>query len=333
MKRILTVLLAALMLLSAVSLVGCAKAEELKFGMGVYTYVSKATDADGDTNGKGELLATAAAVLVDANGKIVKCEIDTADFTVEYTSAGEAVAAGEFLTKYEKGDAYGMKAYAGSAKEWFEQVDAFEALTVGKTIDEVKALMVNGDKGTDEVINAGCTITVADFVYAVEKAVANAADSLATAESTLKIGMATTQTPKNATEEKDGGNELAITIVAAARDNSGAVKAQATDVVDVTFAFDTKGASKTDAAAAVLTKYEQGANYNMAAYGSDLNGDGIVKEWFEQADAFNAACFGKNATEIGALAVETGYGAEALQTAGCTIHVGDMIKAAVKAAQ
>ena len=221
----------------------------------------------------------------------------------------------------------------GVVKEWFEQVDAFEALIVGKTVEEVKALVAENGDGTADVMTAGCTITVSDFVYAVEKAVANAADSLATSADTLKIGMATTQSVANATEEKNGSNEIAISIVAAALDNTGAVKAQATDVVDVTFAFDTKGASQTDAAAAVLTKYEKGTNYNMAAYGSDLNGDGVVKEWFEQADAFNAACFGKNATEIAALAVESGYGADALQTAGCTIHVADMVKAAVKAAQ
>ncbi|MBQ5390284.1 MAG: hypothetical protein IIU58_05180, partial [Clostridia bacterium] len=301
-------------------------------GMGVHAYIGKVTNADGDTNGNGQIVATAAAVLVDANGKIVKCELDAADYTVSYTSAGEAVAAGEFLTKYEKGEAYGMKAYAGAAKEWFEQADAFEALTVGKTIDEVKAFLAEGDKGTADVINAGCTIMVADFIYAIEKAVANADASLATAEDTLKIGTATTQTVKNATEEKDGANEVAITIVAAAVGNDGAVNAQATDVVDVSFTFDVKGVSKVDIAN-VVTKKEAGANYGMTAYGFDMNGDGVVKEWFEQADAFNAACFGKNATEIAALAVETGYGAESLQTAGCTIHVGDMVKAAVKAAQ
>ena len=71
----------------------------------------------------------------------------------------------------------------------------------------------------------------------------------------------------------------------------------------------------------------------MASYGKDLNGDGTVKEWFEQAAAFDAACKGKTAAEISALAVETGYGVEDLQTAGCTINVSNMIKAAVKAAK
>ena len=70
----------------------------------------------------------------------------------------------------------------------------------------------------------------------------------------------------------------------------------------------------------------------MSVYGTDLNGDGTVKEWYEQADAFDAACAGLDKDGIAALAIETGYGAETLQTAGCTIHVSDMVKAAVKAA-
>ena len=332
MKKILTLALAALMLLSALSLTACGKAEELKLGMGVYAYMSKATDADGDTNGEGEVVATAAAVLVDASGKILKCVIDTADNKVAYTSAGEAVAAGEFKTKYEQGDAYGMKAYAGSAKEWYEQADAFAALTVGKTVDEVKALVADGGKGTDAVISAGCTISVTDFAMAVEKAVANAVDSSATKDDALQIGVVTAQTLKSASEEANGANEVVTTFVAAAV-KEGKVTAQTTDVLDVTFTFDEKGVSTVDTAAALTTKKEAGANYGMASYGADLNGDGTVKEWYEQADAFNTACVGKTSAEIVALAVDTGYGVESLQTAGCTINVSDMVKAAVKAAK
>ncbi len=67
-------------------------------------------------------------------------------------------------------------------------------------------------------------------------------------------------------------------------------------------------------------------------YAADLNKDGKVLEWDEQAAAFNAACAGLDKDGVAKLAIETGYGADALQTAGCTIHVGDMVKAAVKAA-
>ena len=68
----------------------------------------------------------------------------------------------------------------------------------------------------------------------------------------------------------------------------------------------------------------------MAAYGTDLNGDGVVKEWNEQAAAFDAACVGKTAVEIEALVGADGYGVADLQTAGCTMAVSGFAKAAAR---
>ena len=125
------------------ALVGCGKTEPATVQFGAGEYISDVTYA---------------AVTVDANGKIVACELDTASNTVNFTTDGKAVANNEFKTKYELGNDYNMVKYGGSAKEWFEQADAFEKVVVGKTLDEVKALVVNGDKGTDEVLTAGCRL-------------------------------------------------------------------------------------------------------------------------------------------------------------------------------
>ena len=106
----------------------------------------------------------------------------------------------------------------------------------------------------------------------------------------------------------------------------------ATDTLTASFEFDAKGACT--AAEELKTKNELGTAYNMAAYGSDLNGDGIVKEWNEQAAIFSTACVGLDATGISALVSEDYYhGVESLQTAGCTMGVSMLSKAAVKAAQ
>jgi len=333
MKKILSVVLVVLMLVSVMAFVGCEgeKAETLKFGMGVYSYYGDVTDADADTNGSGEVVVTVAAVLLDGEGRIVKADFDTADNTVKYTSDGKAVAAGEFKTKKELGSSYGMVAYGGAVKEWFEQVDALESVIAGKTLDEVKAMVVNGYKGNDDIINAGCTIGISDFVYALEKAVANAKDSAATAEETLNIGIVTVQKNSDATEEKNGAAELVVTAVAAAVGKDGKVAVACSETLAVNFSFDMAGASTLDTSAALKTKDELGTAYNMSAYGSDLNGDGIVKEWNEQADIFDAACAGLDAAGIAALAVN-GYGVESLQTAGCTVGITDLVKAAVKAA-
>ena len=80
----------------------------------------------------------------------------------------------------------------------------------------------------------------------------------------------------------------------------------------------------------LLLKKEAGANYGMSAYGTDLNGDGTVKEWFEQAAAFDAACVGKTTAEIASLMGENNYGSADLQAAGCTILVDGFVKAASK---
>ena len=332
MKKVFSAVLSLLMLLSVISLAGCGKAETLKFGMGIYSYTEEATNADGDTNGEGEAIHTVAAVLLSADGKIVKCVIDTADVTVAYTSEGKAVASEEFKTKYELGSDYGMVAYGGAAKEWYEQVDAFVSVVEGKTIDEVKALVADGGKGTEDVITAGCTIGITDFIPALENAVKNATDSDATADDTLKLGVVSAAETKDATEEADGSNEVSTTVVAAVLKDSKVV-ASSTDAVSAEFTFNAKGESTVAESGALTTKKQAGANYGMASYGTDLNGDGTVKEWNEQAAAFDEALKGKTADEISALAVDTGYGVESLQTAGCTINVNDMVKAAVKAAK
>ena len=324
MKKFICVLLCVLMCAATLTLVACDKKEEtLKFGMGVHISAS-ATDATADKEGQGKATINVAVITVDAEGKVVACQIDTADNTVKYTAEGKAVANDGFKTKYELGKDYNMVTYGGAAKEWFEQADAFESVVVGKTLDEIKALVAEGGKGTDAVISAGCTITVTEFVGAIEKAFANLADSNATASSTLKLGMNTNQSTKDATADANGQNQVETTIVAAAIDAEGKVLVAASDCVQVKFTFDAAGVSTYDATKAAQSKRELGANYGMVAYGN------AAKEWFEQADAFNALCAGKTVAEIVALCGADNYGTDEVKTAGCTILVDGFTKAADK---
>ena len=329
MKRIVAFSLCVLMLVMAV-LTGCNNAENgsdasetVKFGAGVYVSTPSVTDATEDKNGSGKLDVTVAAVTVDADGKIVSCAVDTASNTVGFTFDGKAVANEAFKTKYELGADYNMVAYGGAVKEWFEQADAFEALIAGKTLDEVKALVAEGNKGTEEVVNAGCTIMIDEFVGAIEKAY-NAASAEVKADSALKVKVATEQTCSDAEEEKDGSNKVAVNVFAAAEDAEGKVLAASSDCVEVTFTFDMNGVSTLDTTKEVLSKKEQGDSYGMVAYG------GAQKEWYEQAAAFDAACVGKTADEIASFVGEDGRGVEEIQNAGCTIYVTGFVKAASK---
>ncbi len=329
MKRSLALILCVVLALSVV-LTGCAskpdasKADTLQFGFGVYTSAPAATDATADKDGSGKLDITFAAITVDADGKIVACDLDTASNSIAFTADGKAVAATEFKTKYEQGNDYNMVTYGGAAKEWYEQADAFETVVAGKTLEEVTALVGEDKKGNSDVIAAGCTIMINEFVAAIEKAYVAAADSNVTAEDTLKVTAYTEATGADATADKDGSNKVATTVFGAAVDANGKVVGAASDCVELAFTFDTKGASTLDTTKAVLSKKEQGADYGMVAYG------GAAKEWFEQAAAFDAACVGKTATEIAGLVAEDGKGVADLQTAGCTIYVTGFVKAASK---
>ena len=324
MKKIFSIVMVSVIILTFFTFAGCKKEEPtLKLGLGVYTSVS-ATDAIDDKAGQGQATITAAAVLVDDAGKIVKAFVDCADNKVGYTTEGKAVANESFKTKYEAGADYNMVAYGGAAKEWFEQADAFCALIVGKTAAEVKALVAENNKGTEEVINAGCTIYVAEFANAIEKAISNAKESTATKEDTLKLGVSTIQTTADATEDKAGSNKVETTLFAAAVNAEGKVVAASSDCVEVSFGFDPVGTSTFDATKAVLSKKEKGDNYGMKTYA------GSAKEWYEQAAAFDAACVGKTAKEIEGLMGADYKGNADLQAAGCTIVVSGLVKAASK---
>ncbi|MBQ6837325.1 MAG: hypothetical protein IJO44_00635 [Clostridia bacterium] len=350
MKKIISLLLVVFMV---VSFAACGTkpttdenngddvAATLKFGMGIVASYGDAKDADGDTNGECKAETTAVAVLLDDAGKFVDIAIDTTEAKAVWTSEGVASATEEVKTKYELGTAYNMAAYGkkhdgtdGKVLEWFEQIDAFVATAKGKTLDEVKAFVGEDTYTTGDLAAAGCTISVGSIMAALEEAVKNAAASEATAEDTVKIAFATSVENTDATEEKEGSVEFEETIVAAVTDKDGKVVVAKTDCAQIKVAFDTKGVATVDTAAEIKTKLDLGTDYNMAAYGKKHDGsDGAVKEWFEQAAAFDAALVGKTASEFASLADADGYGTGDLATAGCTIGISDMIKAADKAAK
>jgi len=334
MKKFLSVVLVVLTVLSLGSLVGCGDKEEvltgegLKFGMGVYSYVGENASATAEKNGKGEVVTTVAAVLLDKDGKILKSDIDSISATVEFTSTGTAVPASEFKTKREPGDNYGMVAYGNAKDEWYKQVDNFEALAKGKTFDEVKALMVEDGKGNDDVIKAGCTINIADFVKALEKAVNNATKCVAMSEDEINVAIIASQGENSAaTAEADGKNGVTLTVAATTVNKDKKVTAARNDELNFDITFDSTGAIKTDLSANILTKFERGESYGMVAYGN------AKKEWFEQSEILNKACIGKTSKQISALAAKDGTASEELQTAGCTIAVSEMVKALVKSAK
>ncbi len=340
MKKVISIALVIVLAISVFAMAGCGS-KPLKFGMGVVASLGEAKNADGDINGSGNFETTAVAVLLDAENKIVAIDLDSTDIKAAWTSEGKVVATEDFATKYEKGADYGMAAYGkkhdgseGAVKEWNEQADAFVATATGKTLDEVKAMMGEDTYAIGDLATAGCTISVAGFIGALEKAVANAVESTATAENKLNIAIVSSASNKDAVEDAEGSVEISSTVVAAVVDADGKVVVSKTDSVSGKNTFDAKGAATADTKAAIKTKLELGTDYGMSAYGKKHDGsDGKVLEWNEQAAAFDATLVGKTASDFATLAGEDTYAVGDLATAGCTISVGDMIAAAEKAAK
>ena len=201
-----------------------------------------------------------------------------------------------------------------------------------KWLCEHLGISVEDTYAIGDLATAGCTISIGDFVAALEKAVANAADSKATADDKLNLAIVSSATNKDAVEDAAGSVEISSTIVAAVVDAEGKVVVSKTDSVSGKNTFDAKGVATVDTKAAIKTKVELGADYGMAAYGKKHDGsEGAVKEWYEQAAAFDATLVGKTASDFAALAGEDTYAIGDLAAAGCTISVGDMIAAAEKA--
>ena len=73
----------------------------------------------------------------------------------------------------------------------------------------------------------------------------------------------------------------------------------------------------------------------MAKFGVRHDGNKDVKplEWYAQAGEFDKALVGKTAADFAALAGADGYATGDIATAGCTMSIGDMIKAAEAAAK
>ena len=167
MKKTIALILALCLTLA---LVACGEKQpaapqeaEYKLGMGIVLNMdsSKAENAQVD--------ATVAAVVLDAEGKIVSCRIDVAQNKMKVVG-GAVDTAATFKTKMELGSAYGMAGKVdnnddGVMLEWFEQADAFAKYVVGKTGAEIKALQTKEAKGhqisvDEELLKAGCTIQI-----------------------------------------------------------------------------------------------------------------------------------------------------------------------------
>ena len=122
-------------------------------------------------DGSNKIAVNVFAAAVGADGKIAAASSDCVEVTFTFTAAGVSTldTAKAIASKKEQGSNYGMVAYGGSAKEWFEQAAAFDAACVGKTTQEIAGLQAEDGHGVSDLQAAGCTIYVTGFVKAATK--------------------------------------------------------------------------------------------------------------------------------------------------------------------
>ena len=303
----------------------------LKTGLAIIPSISGSTGATADANGKADYDVTVVAVLVDGNGVIRDCIIDSVGTSVAFDAAGLPVdfdPAAEILTKNEKGDSYGMKAYAGSKYEWYEQAQALADYAVGKTVEELKNGAVNeSGKAADADLAAVATIYIGGYVAAIEKAVANAEDLGALEGHELKLAVISTM-DASAGQESGGAAELTVD-VAAITMAGDTITSCVIDSLQAQVEFDGTGALVTDVTVAPQTKNEKGEAYGMKAYA------GAKFEWNEQAANFAAYVTGKTAAEVADIAItESTKPADGTDlAASVTISIGGFMALIEKAAK
>ncbi len=153
-----------------------------KLGLGHDIGIGKSKGLDGDNGPVVQVDTTIAATAFDASGKVVKTIVDVAQTKIQFDKDGKLTTdkAGEFKTKKELGDAYGMVKASSIGKEWYQQMEEFEKWMAGKTVSEIKALPVKerdaSHKAVPDVpeLTSTVTITVEGYQAAVEESYANA---------------------------------------------------------------------------------------------------------------------------------------------------------------
>ena len=264
-----------------------------------------------------EIDSVCAAVLVDADGKIIDVKIDEAQTKPDLKKDNGDVS--DLRTKLDKKDDYGMKSTSPIGKEWYEQVEAFEAWAKGKTAEEVKAGIGEDGYASDADLKAGCTIYANGFATVTAKAVENATDCGAKATDTLKLGMTTSKYyESNETNLQYDTDYAIVTVDADGKVTSCIIDASQAKctIADGKFTVE-KGAFK--------SKKELGDDYAMKSASP------IGKEWYEQAAAYEQWCIGKTADEIKGCYGEDMSASDADLKAGCTITISAIADNTAKA--
>ena len=311
----------------------------------------------------GEANITAATVVLDKDGKIVACKIDAIQNKFAADFDNDSFSFTKLDTKKELKEAYGMEGNQwssdndedGRVLEWYKQAEAFEAWCVGKTLAEVE------DAGKEEnlqnahdhwfttdadLLAAGCTIQIGDFVKAVVNAGNDEFKVTFKSEGSFTLGLAANNSDNGSSVANDVATIKMNVALAAVVVEGGKTVAVLNDAIQPQITYDYDGnvseVSVGKGANNLKTKRELKEAYGMEGnqWSSDNDEDGRILEWYKQSAAFSTFVTGKTEAEIKALGAEENLQNKndhmittdaGLLAAGCTIQIGDIVDVVVEA--
>ena len=291
------VLLAVLLLLSAVSLSGCQKKED-GYSLGLGAFLEE------DVNTL-SIKATAAAVITDTDGKIVLCRVDCSEAAASITD-GKVSANGAEKTKYEQGKALSV----ADGKYFYEGANFFEDYVKGKTLSDIEALEKSDKEGKlDTKLTDGCLVDPTGFISALKRAMISERKASLSAAEDFTAGLGIDTSVK--------GDAEGITFVygiAATALSGGKVSASVIDAAEAEITLENgKGKELIYAG----TKLELGDGYGMVKNG------GAVAEWYVQSANYAKTANGKAPDGISSLPVDN--------VSGCTIDARPLKDSLVRA--
>lgn len=143
-----------------------------KLGLGIVSNLGKSKNATAEADGLAQAYTHYGVVSLDKDGKITSSIIDASQANVNFSVEGKITSdlTAEVKTKNELGEGYGMKGASPIGKEWNEQAKAFADYITGKKLADVKGIALDGGKATDSDLTSSVTVTITDFIGAVELA-------------------------------------------------------------------------------------------------------------------------------------------------------------------
>ena len=286
-------------------------------GLGVVTEAAGSDRA-------GKITTAAAAVVLDADGKLADVMLDELELSVSGGSTGSVTTPEDVRSKRTKGEDYPLAAASSLGKGWAEQADWFADYLTGRTPDEVKKLTLD-ENGTpqDADLVSGCTIAVDRYRDAVVRACEQAKALGAAQGDRVTLSLIAADLPQDlaATDDQDAHVRADITLAALTVDSDGRVTSAIGDMTQPQLTVSADG-TVSGPEEPVYTKNEQGDKYGMR------EASALHKEWYEHAEGYCSTLKGKTMAEIAAQPTD---GSDADLKALCTISVTDLQKAVLAA--